>query len=240
MLSPFLKKKKSSERLPEQDLSEQSASYDLPEDALTLLDTPDSGEESSSSIFAKKSPMDKKSLDLVFAVEQMIQAKQGIEASNYEMQDRLNYANGHIDRLNKDLKNLNKVIEDREKSIMELEQKLTEKNLKVDQMMDDYRELQSVLSDEIEELKGANEVERQKYASLLQKNNETQAEKNKRIGELEEKIGKLEVEHTHMKQKFETLRQEKAYLVNMVNDFTARMTSPFSPTASANDGIATE
>ncbi|MCC3372545.1 hypothetical protein [Cohnella sp. REN36] len=242
MISPFLKKKKANEQPPAYD----SAVRAISEEELEAVETQmsghgsEEGEESAGAIFAKKTPMDKKSLDLVFAVEQIIQAKQSVEASNYEMQDRLNYANGHIERLNKDLKNLNKVIEDREKSIMELEQKLTEKNLRVDQMMDDYRELQSTLSEQIEELKGANEVERQKYAALLQKNNETQAEKNKRIGELEEKIGKLEVEHTHIKQKFEALRQEKAYLVNVVNDFTARMTSSFSPAAAAGDGGATE
>lgn len=231
MLSPFLKRKKSSEQQSEQEVNEQIVSENMQEDPMVS----EGADESSGSLLLKKNNMDKKSLDLIFAVEQMIQAKQRVESSNYEMQDRLNYANGHIDRLTKDTKNLNMVIEDREKSIMDLEQKLTEKNLRVDQMMEDYRELQLALSGQIEELKGVNEVERQKYAALLQKNNETQAEKNKRISDLEEKLGKLEVEHTHLKQKFEALRQEKAHLVNMINDFTARMTSPFSPKTGGSD-----
>ncbi|MNP57805.1 hypothetical protein D3C76_1526660 [compost metagenome] len=62
-----------------------------------------------------------------------------------------------------------------------------------------------------------------------------QAEKNRRISDLEEKISKLEIEYTHVKQKFEVQREEKAYLVNIVNDFTTRMTAPFSPKTGSND-----
>jgi len=239
MISPFLKKRKSSERQSEGSFIEHTVSEDLQQDPLENYST-SGAEEESSSILEKKSHLDKKSLDLVFAVEQMIQAKQRVETSNYEMQDRLNYANGQIDRLNKDLKNMNKVIEDREKSIRDLEQRLAEKNLRVDQMLDDYRELQSTLSYEIEELKSINEVERQKYASLLQKNTDTLAEKNRKINELEEKVGKLEIEHGHMKQKFETLRQEKTHLVNIVNDFAARMTSPFAAKSSENGEVSSD
>lgn len=239
MISSFLKKRKSSERQSEGSIIEHTVSEDLQQDPLANFSTSEA-EEESNSILEKKSHLDKKSLDLVFAVEQMIQAKQRVETSNYEMQDRLNYANGQIDRLNKDLKNMNKVIEDREKSIRDLEQRLAEKNLRVDQMLDDYRELQSTLSNEIEELKSINEVERQKYASLQQKNTDTLAEKNRKINELEEKIGKLEIEHAHMKQKFETLRQEKTHLVNIVNDFASRMTSPFAAKSSENGEVSSD
>lgn len=235
MFSPFLKKKNANERETDQDLDVQAVSEESQEEPAILPGKPETGEEPLSSLFANKAQMDKKSLDLVFAVEQMIQAKQHVEISYRELQDRLSQANGHIERMGKDLKNLNKVIEERERSILELEQKLTERNLKVDQMMEDYRELQSSLSGEIEELKGVIEIERQKYASLLQKHNEMHAEKNKRISDLEEKIGKQEIEYSHLKQKFEALRQEKTYLLNMVNDFTARLTTPFASNTSGRD-----
>ncbi|MBY9077932.1 hypothetical protein KIH86_10360 [Paenibacillus sp. HN-1] len=240
MFSPFLKKKNSSEQRTVQDINEQTVSDYMLEESLADSGNPETGEGRAYSIFSNKSPMDKQSLDLVFAVEQMVQAKQRVEESHNELQDRLNYANGNIERLNRDLKHLNKVIEDREKSILELERKLTEKNLKVDQMMEDYRELQTALSDQTEELKSLNELERQKYEALLQKNNELQAEKNRKISDLEEKIGKLEIEYTHMKQKFEVQREEKAYLVNIVNDFTTRMTAPFSPKTGSNDVSSSE
>ncbi|MDQ1911130.1 hypothetical protein RAC89_11770 [Paenibacillus sp. GD4] len=240
MFSPFQKKKSYSDRLPEQDSGAQMSSKDMPEGPAVPEDLSDVREERTGSFTANKSLLDKKSLDLVFAVEQMIQAKQHVEAGNQELQDRLHHANGHIDRLNKDLKNLNKVVEDREKSILELEQRLIDKNLRVDQMMEDFRELQSAMSEEIEELKSLHEVERDQYAALLHKNNEMQAEKNKKISELEEKLNKLEIEHAHMKQKFEALREEKTYLVNVVNDFTTRMTSPFSSKAGARDQASPE
>lgn len=240
MFSPFFKKKNLIERQSDQDLGLRSVPENSQEELPVFSGESEAGDDRSSSIFENKVHMDKKSLDLVFAVEQIIQAKQQVEINQYEVQDRLNHANGHIERLSRDLKNLNKVIEEREKSILELEHKMTEKNLKVDQMIEDYRELQSALSGEIEELKSVIEIERQKYASLLQKHNETQNEKNKRISDLEEKIGKLEIEHSHAKQKFEALRQEKTYLVNIVNDFTTRMSSPFASNTSGRDGVSSD
>lgn len=188
-------------------------------------------EEPSGSVLINKANMDKSSLDLLFAVEQMIKDKQHVEMSHIDVQDRLNHANGQNDRLNRDLKNLGKVIEEREKSILELERKLADKNLKVDQMLEDYRELQSNMSGQNEELKGVIELERQNYAGLLQKHNEMITDKNKRISELEEKNVRSESELTQMKQKFDTLRQEKTHLLNVVNDFTNRLTSPFASNA---------
>ncbi|MEK4438862.1 hypothetical protein [Paenibacillus sp. FSL K6-2862] len=193
--------------------------------------TSEAKEESSDSVLNNKAHMDKSSLDLLFAVEQMIKEKQHVEMSHNDVQDRLNHANGQNDRLNRDLKNLGKVIEEREKSILELERKLADKNLKVDQMLEDYRELQSNMSGQNEELKGVIELERQNYAGLLQKHNEMITDKNKRISELEEKNVRSESELTQMKQKFDTLRQEKTHLLNVVNDFTNRLTSPFASNA---------
>lgn len=173
-----------------------------------------------------KAHMDKKSLDLVFAVEQIIQSRQHAELNINELQDRLLHSNGHVERLTRDVKNLNKVIDEREKNILDLEQKLIEKNLKVDQVMEDYRELQTAMATEADELKSVIDLEQQKYGSLLQKHNEAHADKVKKINDLEEKLGRAEVENTHLKQKYETLRQEKTYLANMISDFTNRMASP--------------
>lgn len=110
-------------------------------------------EHSAGLISAGKTQLDKKSLDLIFAVEQMIQARAHAEASNYELQDRLNHSGSHIERIGKDLKNLNKVIEEREKDILELEQRLAEKNLKMDQVLEDHRELRDTMSAKADELK---------------------------------------------------------------------------------------
>ncbi|MFC3747362.1 hypothetical protein [Paenibacillus sp. GCM10012306] len=178
-----------------------------------------------------KAQLDKKSLDLIFAVEQMIQARQHAETNIHELQDRLTHTNGHVERLNRDIKNLSKVIEEREKNVMELEKKLIEKNLKVDQVLEDYRELQASLSTEIDELKNNIDLEQQKYVNLVQKHNEAHAEKLKKMNELEEKMGRLETENAHLKQKYDTVRQEKTYLSNMISDFTNRMSIPFGNTS---------
>lgn len=234
MFSPFQKKKE--QQQSREDLGTRR-DLDEPQEEVSVHSVKvEQSDESSGSILINKGHMDKRSLDLVFAVEQMIKAKQHVEMSHNDLQDRLGHANGQIDRLNRDLKNLGKVIEEREKSILDLEKRLSDKNLKVDQMMDDYRELHSTLSGEIEELKSVIELERQNYAGLLQKHNETTAEKNKKMNELEEKNTRLEAELSQMKQKFDALRQEKTHLLNIVNDFTNRLTSPFAPNTGSIDG----
>ncbi|RJX36818.1 hypothetical protein D3P09_25220 [Paenibacillus pinisoli] len=223
MISPFFKKKETAEKLG-----------DKPQD-LALGPAPNQGDPGSESVeesktyganVPDKSNMDKKSLDLIFAVEQMIHAKQHTELQVNELQDRLSHAAGNIERLNRDARHLNKVIEEREKSILELEQKIVDKNMKVDQVVEDYRELQRKMSVEIDELKSVIELEQQKYNGLLQKHNDSLADKNKRIHELEEKIGRQEVENQHLKQKYESTHQEKVYLANMISDFTNRMSAP--------------
>ncbi|MBM6383751.1 MAG: hypothetical protein JSY10_07100 [Paenibacillus sp.] len=231
MFSPFQKKKSRLEQLSREDLHVRRDLEEPQKEVSLDSTTSEAKEESSGSVLINKAHMDKSSLDLLFAVEQMIKEKQHVEMSHNDVQDRLNHANGQNDRLNRDLKNLGKVIEEREKSILELERKLADKNLKVDQMLEDYRELQSNMAGQNEELKGVIELERQNYAGLLQKHNEMITDKNKRISELEEKNVRSESELTQMKQKFDTLRQEKTHLLNVVNDFTNRLTSPFASNA---------
>ncbi|PAD28099.1 hypothetical protein CHH60_28195 [Paenibacillus sp. 7523-1] len=231
MFSPFQKKKSRLEQLSREDLHVRRDLEEPQKEVSLDSTTSEAKEESSDSVLNNKAHMDKSSLDLLFAVEQMIKEKQHVEMSHNDVQDRLNHANGQNDRLNRDLKNLGKVIEEREKSILELERKLADKNLKVDQMLEDYRELQSNMAGQNEELKGVIELERQNYAGLLQKHNEMITDKNKRISELEEKNVRSESELTQMKQKFDTLRQEKTHLLNVVNDFTNRLTSPFASNA---------
>lgn len=228
MFSPFHKKKGSLEQQQSrEDLDRRGLEEPQKEVSLNSVNS-ETNEEPPGSILINKGHMDKNSLDLVFAVEQMIKANQHLEMSHNDLQDRLSHANGQNDRLNRDLKHLGKVVEEREKSILELERKLTDKNLKVDQMMEDYRELHSTLSGEKEELTGVIELERQNYAGLLQKHNETTADKNKKISELEERNARLEAELSQMKQKSDTLRQEKTHLLNIVNEFTNRLASPFA------------
>lgn len=234
MLAPFFKKKDS-------DTHMRTAGKNKPEEAAEAAETAASveantavtepanhtAESAARNEGLGRSHLDKMSLDLIGAAEQMIQAKQRAEQHVAELQDRLTHAGAQSDRLSRDIRSLNKVIEEREKSISELEQKLHVKNLKVDQVMEDYRELQTAKSAESDELKGQIELEQQKYAALLSKHNESQAEKSRKIGELEERIAKLETENAHLKTKYEAQRQEKAYLVQMVNDFTNRMSAPF-------------
>lgn len=223
MISPFFRKKGAQESQEDrsQELTKQEAATDSPEEPAAAPEP-----SPQDSIFVQKARMDKKSLDLVLAVEQMIQAKQHTEMQNSELHDRLTHAGGNIDRLNRDVKQLTRVIEEREKSILELEQKIVDKNMKVDQVVEDYRELERRLTAEIEELRSVIELEKQKYVSLQNKHNDALSEKNKRIHELEEKIGRQDVELQHMKQKYETTHQEKVYLANMINDFTNRMSAP--------------
>ncbi|AIQ55367.1 hypothetical protein [Paenibacillus sp. FSL R7-0331] len=234
MAGPFFRKKEAAERVPNPGIAP------APQEEASAAEPGSSGrsDRQSGLIAAGKTQPDKKALDLIFAVEQMIQARAHAEASNDELLDRLNHSGSHIERLGKELRNLNKVIEDREKDILELEQRMSEKNLKIDQVLEDHRELQDTMSAKVDELKSTLDLEQQKYAKLMQKHHEAHVDKHKRIIELEEKISRLETENGHLQQKYETARQEKAYLSGMISDFTSRMTAPFSsgsPDAERNE-----
>ncbi|WP_168121327.1 hypothetical protein [Paenibacillus sp. HB172176] len=233
MISPFFRKK-------EQKDSRDGLTSELGHEAANIQQEAGAaivGDELEQELVSPaKTNMDKKSLDLIFAVEQMIQAKQHMDLKLNELQDRLSHANSHGERLTRDVRHLNKVIDEREKSILELEQKIADKNMKVDQVAEDYRELQNKLAAEIEDLKSVIDLEQQKYENLLGKHNDALADKNKRIHELEEKIGRMDVEIAHMKQKYESTHQEKVYLANMINDFTTRMAAPIGAVSkAAND-----
>lgn len=236
MISPFFKKKDPTDKQLKANMVQK---VQLSEDQGEETEDQIVGEVIAGVISTSKAQLDKKSLDLIFSVEQIIQARQHAETNINELQDRLSHSSGHVERLNRDMKNLNKVIEEREKNVLELEHKLIEKNLKVDQVMEDYRELQSALTTEIDELKSTIDLEQQKYVSLVQKHNEAHAEKLKKMNELEDKISRIEVENAHLRQKYETIRQEKAYLSGMISDFTNRMTVPFGSSntmSERNDG----
>jgi len=224
MISPFFKKKDSMDKQTKTGMVQK---VQLSEEPWDEMEEPIQEETLAGLVTTGKAQLDKKSLDLIFSVEQIIQARQHAETNINELQDRLTHSSSHVERLNRDMKNLNKIIEEREKNVRDLEQKLIEKNLKVDQVLEDYRELQTSLSSEIEDLKSSIDLEQQKYVSLIQKNNEAHAEKLKKMNDLEEKLGRVEIENTHLRQKYETIRQEKAYLSGMISDFTNRMTVPF-------------
>jgi chromosome segregation ATPase len=224
MISPFFKKKDSVDKQSKPNMVQK---VQLSEEPGEEIEENIASDTLAGLVTIGKAQLDKKSLDLIFSVEQIIQARQHAETNINELQDRLTHSSSHVERLNRDMKNLNKVIEEREKNVRELEHKLIEKNLKVDQVMEDYRELQSTLTTEIEELKSTIDLEQQKYVSLVQKHNEAHAEKLKKMNDLEEKLGRIEIENAHLRQKYDTIRQEKAYLSGMISDFTNRMSAPF-------------
>ncbi|AWV36336.1 hypothetical protein NSQ91_30960 [Paenibacillus sp. FSL R7-0048] len=232
MISPFFKKKDSVDKQSKSDMVQK---VQLLDEQVEEIEEKTSDETLAGLVTTGKAQLDKKSLDLIFSVEQIIQARQHAETNINELQDRLTHSSSHVERLNRDMKNLNKVIEEREKNVRELEHKLIERNLKVDQVLEDYRELQTTLTAEIEELKSTIELEQQKYVNLIQKHNEAHAEKLKKMNDLEEKIGRVEIENAHLKQKYDTIRQEKAYLSGMISDFTNRMTVPFGSGSSLTD-----
>src|SRR5689334_19038501 len=99
MLPPFFKKKDPNEKPSELASKEQLAQRAEHDTEYSEEPQQEAAEDIPSMISSNKSHLDKKSLDLVFAVEQIIQARQHAELNNYELQDRLTHSNGHIERL---------------------------------------------------------------------------------------------------------------------------------------------
>src|SRR5690606_31152832 len=118
-------------------------------------------------------------------------------------------------------------LENRDRIIEELEEKMMDKNLQFDQVMEDFKETKSQLTDEIEELKSIVNIEQNKFDAQLEKTGQEMLRWFNKVKEQEEKILVLESQNKNYMEKNEQLTKENKYLLAMVNDFTNRMSATF-------------
>lgn len=172
---------------------------------------------------------DKAALDLVVAVENLLNDRQLIHFKSKDIEQQLANANEDISRLKNDLMKKEQLIADREQEFRLLEDKLTAKQMGYDQLLEDYKEFQNASNSGIDNLKYQLEKERNKYAKLHEDSHRFQQDSLQRTKELEEKLRDAEAENLQLASQYQKVTEEKTKLLQSVTDFTARMAFSLSP-----------
>lgn len=180
-------------------------------------------------IFTREN-QDKVTLDLVVAVENMLNDRQILLFKNKGLSEQLQDALETIQRLKNEQLQRDQQIQNYEKEIYSLEDKLTNKQMSYDQLIEDYKEYQSSSNASIENLKFQLEKEQSKYGKLNEELTRLQFQQMQQTKELEEKLRDLEAENQKINEQYKKLSEEKAQLLHTINDFTARMSFSFNST----------
>ncbi len=167
---------------------------------------------------------DKASLDLMIAVENAILAKRMSDSSVTELQNRLEDSRQQAAISDKDLERTRALLAEKEEQIEDLKQKLADKNVQIDHALEQYRRIESEMSETVDELKNRIDVEQRKYQRLHE---QSQKDTERRLQEIEKRdqmIYELEGENANLKQQLDQAKQQNRYLLNVVRDFTDQVT----------------
>lgn len=174
-----------------------------------------------------KNNQDKISLDMIVALENMLNDRQLILYKNKGLESQLYTANETISRLKHDQAKKEQLLLDKNQEISELESNLTNKQMSYDQLLEDYKDYQYTSSNEYEKVSNQLEKEITKYNKLSEESTNNQYQSMLEIKELEEKIRELEVENQKYIEQCQKILDEKNQLMQSINEFTERMS--FSP-----------
>lgn len=173
---------------------------------------------------------DKAALDLIVAVENLLNDRQLVTFKNKGLQEQLHSAGETISRLKSELNKKELIILDKDKELRKLEEKLTSKQMSYDQLLEDYKEYQHTSNIGIEGLKNQLEKELARYAKLDEEYTKYKYDMMQKTKELEGRIRDLEVENQKTSENYQKIVEEKAQLVQTITDFTERMSFSFSQT----------
>lgn len=172
---------------------------------------------------------DKAALDLIVAVENMLNDRQLTAFRLKDHEEQLQNAYDTINRLKNEMSKKEHAILEKEKEFRNLEDKLTQKQMSYDQLLEDYKEYQNSASSGMENLKYQLEKERNKYAKLNEEFSQYQHESVRKTKELDEKIRDLESENQKVESQYQKVLEEKNHLLQTISDFTARMNFSLTP-----------
>lgn len=185
--------------------------------------------------YLSKEGQDKVSLDLIVSLENMLKDRQLILYKKSDLENQLRTANETIQRLKQDQMKKEQLLQEKEQEITDLEGSLTTKQMAYDQLLEDYKEYQKTSNMEYEQISTQLEKEIAKYKKLDEEATNIQYENMMKIKDLESKIRDLEIENQKFKEQYEQISNEKAELMQTINDFTERMSFSFSRKSTANE-----
>ncbi|MFB4169094.1 hypothetical protein [Virgibacillus sp. JSM 102003] len=232
----WLKGVLSTQNQPEQTGAEQQNTAQVNEDQqVNNHEEPAQADTPEDKHLFSKDNQDKVASDLIVSLENMLKDRELILYKNNGLQDQLHTANETINRYKHDEMKKEQLLQDKNKEIRDLEGNLTNKQMSYDQLLEDYKEYQNKSNSEYEKISNDLEKESNKYNKLNEESTNTQYQSMLRIKELEEKVRNLEIENQKYHEQYEKITDEKAELMQTINDFTERMSFSFSPKTKSND-----
>lgn len=190
--------------------------------------------ESHKHLFSKDN-QDKIGLDVIVSIENMLKERQLLSYKNKGLEDQLLTANETINRYKHEQIKRDQLVQEKNKEIRELENVLTNKQMSYDQLLEDYKEYQLTSNLAYEKLSNQLETETAKYNKLYEESNHSQYQSMLKINSLEEKVRELEIGNQKFAEQYQNILDDKARLMQTINDFTEKMSFSFSPKTSASN-----
>ncbi|WP_102028793.1 hypothetical protein [Salirhabdus sp. Marseille-P4669] len=216
---PLVEENKESDVLEESNTLEEAFEIHQQEDTTTNLLT--------------KENQDKVSLDLIVSLENMLKDRQLILYKKSDLENQLQTANETINRLKQDQLKKEQLLEEKSKEILDLESGLTNKQMAYDQLLEDYKEFQNKSNQEYEKISNQLEKEISRYNKLDEESTNNEYINMLKIKDLETKVRNLEIENQKTLEQYQMIVEEKAELMQTINDFTERMSFSFSRKATS-------
>ncbi|CAH2717448.1 hypothetical protein BACCIP111895_04640 [Neobacillus rhizosphaerae] len=200
----------------------------------TMKESQQSVTDSNKNLFSKDN-QDKIALDVLVSIENILKERQLLSYKYRGLEDQLFTANEAINRFKHDLIKRDQLLQEKNKEIRELENNLTNKQMRYDQLLEDYKEYQLTSNMEYEKISNQLETETAKYNKLIEESTNAQYQSMLKVNELEDKVRNLEIENQKYAEQYQKLVDDKAELMQTINDFTERMSFSFSTKATASN-----
>lgn len=184
------------------------------------------GASSTSDFFQTIEDLDPMESDLVRNVENFIKNRKLEQVKSENLQNQFKHLQEKLTHQESVLHQTESKSKTYKTMIGGLEDKLTNKQMEFDQLLEDFTKHRSNTQEEMDKLKSALSIEKDKFHQLQNK----QKTDKETIEDVENRfkmtIQGLEKENQDLKWRFQELQREKKHLIDTFNEFTARLTTP--------------
>ncbi|WP_339295155.1 hypothetical protein MKY82_33020 [Paenibacillus sp. FSL W7-1279] len=231
----WFKSARSNQNQPEKNSTEQEDIAATAEEEAAYSAEPELPAAEGNKPQFSKDNQDKIGLDVIVSIENMLKERQLLAYKNRGLEDQLFTANETINRYKHEQIKRDQLVQEKNKEIRELENVLTNKQMAYDQLLEDYKEYQLTSNLAYEKLSNQLETETAKYNKLYEESNNTQYQNMLNINSLEEKVRELEIANQKYAEQYQNILDDKAKLMQTINDFTEKMSFSFSPKTTASN-----
>lgn len=185
-------------------------------------------ESTNGSLLGQKDALDSLELDLVVASEALMKRRRLELTRIQDLQHQLQHLQSNIAHNANILDSVEKKTSEYESMIRDMEKKLTDTQMRYNQLMEDFDTYQVNMKDDTEKLRFLLSEQSQKYNQLLEEYSVSKNDTLKMETRFQEELRTLKAENHELKTRYDEAQKEKKRLLETFNEFTSRLTSPFT------------